>query len=414
MTYTENWKAIDYQNYVIKNKLDLIWAGWCNPSTGGVRVAAYKPIYEDWYAKWHDAGNKKCTKKRCNGILVIPDEDKRRRITNILRCNVCSTKKDIMYRDVEKRGLDGKKKPKLHFPNPEAVRYYAKLGRTFYSTLTVYNKQILNPDEDYVDVKLMNSSTLGVDIDIKYGCITDQRNREELQNVINYLRKEFLDIVPNSYNLQTSGNGVYILIHHGIVNKNIEHTGALFNAWIAKMNEKVENDYVKIDALNAPSRVFKLMGSIHQQHDLVAIPLEHDVDLTKMNPDQFKVKNFNIYDYIDDTGKLKYYNRCNIDDSITLYHYLENNIALLPTSSPRAMKAAFREEEDESKWAEHCEEHMKKEAWISLNSNETDIPGEVYYRRKNGNLEINLFRVREEDRDKIKRIIKQKILLEKV
>jgi hypothetical protein len=396
----------DYKDYIIKNELDIIWTTWSNPSSGEIRTAAYKPIYTDSYAAWADAGNKKCTKKNCTGIFVISDDDKKIRIMNKWRCNVCTTKKDILYRDVD-ASSDGRKKPKLYFGNRDTVRFYAGKGRTFYSTLIVYDKKIIDPYAQFSDVSLMKSVTLGIDIDLKNGCITDAKNREELQKTINIIREKFLDkIVPGSYNIQTSGNGVYILIHHLLVQKNVFEVCTFYNVLITELNKEIENDYVKLDALNGPSRVFKLVGSIHQAYDIVAIPLKHDVNLTKMSENDFKLKNFNIENYKDKNGNLEYYTRCDMKDSDSLYEYLKNNFAMLPTSSPRAMRAAKRGDIDETKWAEKCAEFMKKEAWIML---DVDMPGEVYYRIKDNGLEMNLFRIPEEDKERVRIMVRQKV-----
>lgn len=405
---TETWTLKDYKDYVIKNKLDIIWSSWSNPQSGGIRTAAFKPIYTDSYSAWADAGNKKCTKKNCTGKFVIPDEHKKKRVMNIWRCNICTTKKDILYRDIDKVDSNGRKKSKLYLFNGDVVRYYADKGRPFYSTLIVYDKKITDPHAQFSDVSLMKSVTLGIDIDLKNGCITDKKNREELQKAINRLKEKFLDkIVPGSYNLQTSGNGIYILIHHELVNKNVFEICTFYNALITEMNEEIENDYVKLDALNGPSRVFKLIGSIHQEHDVVAIPLKHDCDLTKMTEDDFKLKNFNIDNYFNkDSGKLEYYNRLDLKDSEPLYEYLKNNYAMLPTSSPRAMRAARRGNMDDAKWAEYCAKFMKKEAWIML---DVGLPGEVYYRIKDNSIEINLFRIQEEEKSRIKKLVRQKV-----
>lgn len=405
---TENWSIQDYKDYIIRNKLDAIWTDWSNPSDG-IRTAAYKPIYTDSYAAWADAGNKKCTKKKCTGIFVIPDEDKKKRIMNRWRCNVCSTKKDILYRDIDRVDPQGRKKPKLYFLNSDMVRYYAGKGRTFYSTLIVYDKKIIEPSAQFSDVSLMKSVTLGMDIDLKSGNITDIKNREELQKVIDKIKEKFLDIVvPGSYNLQTSGRGVYILLHHELVKKNVFEICTLYNALIIELNDEIENDFVKIDALNGPSRVFKLVGSIHQEYDTVAIPLRHDCDLTKMKDDDFKLENFDINNYINnDNGRLEYYNRCDMKDSDRLYEYLKKNYAMLPTSSPRAMRAVKRGEIDETKWAEKCAEHMQREAWVLL---DVGLPGEVYYRIKDNNLEINLFRIPDEEKDRVKKLVRQQVI----
>lgn len=407
---SEIWNPKDYLNYIVKNNLDSIWSSWCNPASGdgGIRVAAYKPLYNDSYAKWLDAGNKPC--KKCTGYFVIPDADKQRRIINRWRCNVCSSKKDVLYRDMDKRDPNGRRTSKLYFSDNNTVRFYGNKGRTFYSTLILYDKQILNPSAIYGDASLMKSVTLGIDIDIKNGCITETKNRSELQKAIDHLKIEFLDkIVPKSYNLQSSGNGIYVLLHHKLVSTDVFKTCLLFNELISEMNNDIENEFVKMDALNGASRVFKLMGSIHQQYDLVAIPLPYDVDLTKMNPEQFKLSKFTINDYIDkQTGNLEYYyKRYDMQDSKSLYDFLEKNVALLSTSSPRAMRAKVRGKDvDETKWASQCAEFMKKDAWTLL---DLDIPGEVYFRIKDEGLEINLFRVPKEDRDKISKIAKDKI-----
>jgi hypothetical protein len=409
MRITKDWTGKDYLKYVTDNQLDRLWSNWCNPGGGefGIRVGAYKPIYTDGYAAWLDNNNKKCGKKSCDGFMIISDEDKENRIVNRLRCNSCGSKKDVLYRDVGRR-VGGYRKPKLWLGDIDAVRYFAGLGRTFYSTLILYDKFVLEPDSQYVDATLMKSVSLGIDIDLKKGCITGKTERMELDEALNKIRKKLgLVGVGNSYNLQSSGRGVYFLLHHKLVVSNIFETCVKFNALIVDWNNDIENEWLKLDALNGPSRVFKLFGSIHQQDDVVALPLEYDVILSDMDSKNFLVENFDVNNYMNN-GRLNFYKRFDDSEIKNLEKYLKENVVVLPTSSPRAMKASVRGEEDLSKWEKRCAEFMSKENWRIFEG--LDIPGEVYYRTSGEFLEVNLFRVSEEDRGRIMKIVRDKII----
>jgi hypothetical protein len=254
----------------------------------------------------------------------------------------------------------------------------------------------------------MKSVSLGIDIDLKKGCITGKTERMELDEALNKIRKKLgLVGVGNSYNLQSSGRGVYFLLHHKLVVSNIFETCVKFNALIVDWNNDIENEWLKLDALNGPSRVFKLFGSIHQQDDVVALPLEYDVILSDMDSKNFLVENFDVNNYMNN-GRLNFYKRFDDSEIKNLEKYLKENVVVLPTSSPRAMKASVRGEEDLSKWEKRCAEFMSKENWRIFEG--LDIPGEVYYRTSGEFLEVNLFRVSEEDRGRIMKIVRDKII----
>jgi len=414
MSLTQNWTEKDYLNHIVKNKLDLIWYGYCNPkSVEAIRLATYTPVYSD---KIVEMLERKCPRKECNGYMVVPLDDRIRRIVNKIVCNgtvkgsACGNYKMILY-----RWISASDQTKLWFRDVETVKYYGDIGRTFYATLSLYDKRILPKSSMYVNESLMKAHTLGMDIDIKQGrgTICDTENREEIDVVLDIVRGELDTFAGGSYNLQTSGNGLYIFLHHNLVKVDIFNQMARFNGWINYLNTVIKKNGVtriKIDPINMPSRVFKLIGSIHQKHDLVCIPLEHDCHISKMSSDEFKLKNFNIEKFIIDE-KLRFYNRYNNEDKKSLYNFLEEHTEKHMYGDLRAIRYNFKEsvgaitgeeqeeQEDQKGQIESGEFSNYYTGWRPV---DIDIPGRVIHKKRlDGRHEIEMLGVDEDDIDKI-------------
>jgi len=417
MTLTQNWSEKDYLNHIVKNKLDSIWYGWSNPrSVDGIRLSSYTPIYSE---KLVELLERKCTRKGCNGNLVVPLDDRVRKVIYKMICNgvvngsACGAYKSILY-----RWVSSSDQTKLWFQDINTVRYYGELGRTFYSTLSIYDRRILPKNSLYVNESLMMAHTLGMDIDIKkgHGTICDLENREEIDKVITIVRGELGTFAEGSYNLQTSGNGVYIFLMHDLVKTDIFNQMGRFNSWINYLNTVLKGNgitRIKIDPINMTSRVFKLIGSIHQRLDLVCIPLEHDCHISKISGDEFKLKNFNIEKYISpDTGKLKFYDRYNEKDKKSLYDFLEEHTQRHPYGDLRAIRYNFKdgvsiitgEEQIEDKEEKEIEKESEEfsnyyTGWKPL---DVQIPGRIIHKKMfDGRHQIEMLGVPEEDIDKV-------------
>lgn len=415
MSLTKNWNKQDYLKHVTDNNLHFIWSSWCNPkNTEGIRLAAYTPLFpENNNVELH---NRKCTRKGCSGTKVIPLDHIVNRIIYKRVCNgtingsTCGAYQTILYRWISQGN-----RTKLWFNTPDTVKNYVTHGRTFYATSIIYSNQIVIPRMQYVDESLMKATSLYVDIDIKRGTICDQENRNDLQKAFDLLRDELDTFVPNSYNLQTSGNGAYFIIHHNLVKADIMNTLSKFNAWIIHMGLKLKNSgitRVKLDPINMPSRVFKIIGSPHQTKDLVARPLEYDVKIDKLAPDKFKLKNFNINEYIDpSTKKLKFYDRCDVGETKSLYQYLEEHMQHNVNSDLRAIRHNYNESisiitGEEQETVDEYQKRLMKEAEMYINNItwkqfQTDIPGRIMYKETDDGYEIEMIGVKDEDIDKM-------------
>lgn len=414
MTFTQNWSEKDYLDHIIKNKLDMIWQGYCNPkSVEAIRLAAYAPIYSD---KIVELLERKCPRKECNGNMVVPLDDRIRRIVNKIVCNgtvkgsACGNYKMILY-----RWVSASDQTKLWFQDTDTVKFYGGIGRTFYATLSLYDKRILPKSSMYVNEGLMKAHTLGMDIDIKQGrgTICDSENREEIDVVLDIIREELDTFVGGSYNLQTSGNGLYVFLHHNLVKVDIFNQMARFNGWINYLNNVIKENGVtriKIDPINMPSRVFKLIGSIHQKHDLVCIPLEHDCHVSKMSSDEFKLKNFDIGKFIID-GKLQFYNRYSDKDKRSLYNFLDEHAEKHIYGDLRAIRYNFKESVGAITGEEQDEQEEKKGQIESREFSDyytgwrpigIDVPGRVIHKKRlDGRHEIEMLGVDEDNIDKI-------------
>lgn len=410
MTVTQNWTDKDYLNHIIKNRLDQIWYGYSNPkSVDAIRLSAYTPIYDE---KLVELLERKCPRQGCDGNIVVSLDDRIRRVINKIVCNgtvkgsACGNYKMILY-----RWVSAADQTKLWFKDIDTVRRYGEIGRTFYATLSLYDRRILPKSSMYVNESLMRAHTLGMDIDIKRGTICDIENREEIDKVLDIVRGELDTFVENSYNIQTSGNGAYVFLHHNLVKVDIFNQMARFNGWINYLNKAIKDvgiTRIKIDPINMPSRVFKLIGSIHQKHDLICIPLEHDCKISKMESDEFKLKNFDIEKFIID-GKLQFYNRYNKKDKKGLYDFLEEHTQKNRYGDLRAIRYDFKESvgaitgEDQKEDSEIAKESGEfSDYYTGWKPLDIDISGRVIHKkRSDGRYEIEMLGIEEKDIDKI-------------
>lgn len=381
-------------SHVRKNRLNELWTNWSNPkSINGIRLAAYTPFYSEDLAEMI---MKKCPRidksngEQCPGVWTVPKEDVERGVVTKIVCNHpgCRRYKPIIWRWV----ASGDRR-KLYFNDRGVVDFYASRGRAFYGTLSIHDRKIVSPNSHYVNERLIVGTTLGIDIDIIEGTICDSGNKEDLQKTIDIVREELDTFIPNSYNLQTSGNGVYFLIHHDLCKTNIFPTMAKFNGWIINL-DLIRQDAgitkTKIDPLNSPGRLFKMVGSPHQKYDLVCIPMKFDCDVTKMNNDEFKLKNFDIANYIDidsdRKGKLNFYDRCDKRESTALYSFLDEHSLKSPDYGERALRYKFKEiteiltGEEQPESSEKIDEEIDR--LFGWNEFKTNTPGRVHYRQK--------------------------------
>jgi hypothetical protein len=383
-------------NYIRKNRLNELWTGWSNPKNiNGIRLAGYTPQYSEDLAEMLI---KKCpridgkTKKQCPGAWVVPKEDVERGIITKIVCNHpgCRRYKPIIWRWV----ASGDRR-KLYFNSKELVDFYATRGRSFYGTLSIHDNKIIAPKSHYVNEKLVIGTTLGIDIDIIEGTICDSGNKEDMQKTIDLVRENLDTFVPNSYNMQTSGNGVYFLIHHDLCRANIFPTMAKFNGWLIYLDALRQEKGItktKIDPLNSPGRLFKMFGSPHQRYDLVCVPLLESCNITKMENKEFKLKNFDIANYIEignnGHSKLNFYDRCDKRETKALYQFLEEHSLKSPDYGDRALRYRFKEiteiltGEEQPETSEEIDEKIDRLfGWEEFRA---DSPGRVHYRKKDG------------------------------
>ncbi len=418
MTLTQNWNDKDYLKHIIDNKLDSIWYGWSNPkSVEGIRLASYTPIYSEKLVEFLE---RKCVRKGCNGNLIVPLDDRIRKIIFKIICNgtvngsACGAYKAILY-----RWVSASDKTKLWFQDIDTIRHYGEFGRTFYSTLSIYDRKILSKNSSYVNESLMRAHTLGMDIDIKrgHGNICDLKNREQIDVVLDIVREQLDTFAGESYNLQTSGNGVYIFLRHDLVKTDIFNQMSRFNSWINYLNTILKENGVtriKIDAINMPSRVFKLIGSIHQKYDLISIPLAYDCHISKINSDEFKLKNFNIQKYISpETGKLVFYNRYNEKDKKSLYDFLEEHTQKHPYGDLRAVRYRFKDSVEVTTGEEQKEDNKEEkenkkdidrfsEYYTGWKHIDLQVPGRIIHKKMfDGRHQVEMLGMPEEDIDKV-------------
>ncbi len=407
--------------HVRKNGLNYIWSSYSTPkSIDAIRLNAYTPIYNENKIKYM---NKECpridkNKILCGGTLEIPKEDIERGVIHILKC---SNPKCRRYSRKIYRWINSSDKHKLHFDTPEKVDEYSYQGRAFYGTLTLHDKNIIQPKIQYVNEKLIKACSLGIDIDIISGTILDLINREELQKTIDLITEKLNTFIPNSYTIQTSGNGIQIFVHHNLCRVNVFETMAKMNGLIIHLDSLRKDKgitKIKIDPLNTPGRLFKLIGSPHQKYDLVCIPINEN--LMKIKSDEFKLENFDINKYKDDNGKLLFYNKCDINETKALYEILNENTIKHPEYGERALRYKFKDiveittnqkqdftPDEEEKYQKQIDEETDRIfGWQKFN---TETSGRVHFKELKDNYIIQMY-TNDIDKEKILKEFKENII----
>lgn len=296
--------------YNVRNRLDEVFSAYCHLPEG-IRWGAvnqYTPTFKKIFGRW-----KKCP--RCKyGVMLLKDQNRA-----VWKCYKCGHQRNNIFRF---NGA-GKYTGRLDL-TAKRVRYHCYTGRAFYSTLGIYDQkrvELYDKRNDSASFhygwEMMNAFNLALDIDIKdhvLGTIAHPKNSAAIQKVLDYI-KDKLSCCEGNVNLQTSGNGAYVIIHHSVCTEDIQSTAAKFRLFmelaVDDMKDKGLLKRIKIDTqlINLSSQVFKLPGSIHQEHDLVAIPLSYDVDLTKINwHKEAHPSEFDINDFIENE-QIMFYNR---------------------------------------------------------------------------------------------------------
>lgn len=401
-------------NYIQKNELDKIWAAYSTPkSIDGIRLNAYTPLYATGIEEFLQ---KRCNrvgkdKVPCGGTWRIPQDDMERGVAVTLKCDnsKCRRYKTLMYRWVKAGD-----KRKLHFDCPETVDYYTAQGRAFYATLTVHDKSIITPGVQYINEKLIKGCSLGIDIDIISGTILNSENKSDLQKTVKLVKDELSPVCQNNFNIHTSGNGIQMIACHNLCRVNVFETMAKFNGFIIHLDAiRAEKGITKtkIDPLNTAGRLFKLIGSPHQRWDLSCIPVDWDANIEKIPNEEFKLENFDINKYRDADGKLIWYNRCDLNETKSLYEFLYEHSTEHPEWGERALRYKFKEgieaitgeeqhltEEEQKKHQSELDERVEHVfGWQKF---ETETPGRVHYKDVGSKYRLQIY-ANEEDKKKI-------------
>lgn len=315
------WLPIDFFTHITENGIDKIYVDYANPlDVDGIRVSAFVP--SAIYKRRHHMTTIPCKRAECIEVGAMMHLQPGGGVAKY-KCEKCELVRRLMYR----RSYARADAPKLYFKDTKSVRDIATQAITFYHTLPIFDKKVLSPDMPY-SPELRSAYTLGIDIDLVGDTIVNPKNISAISIALDIIREELDNFIPNSYNMQTSGNGIYILIHHSLLTDSISKYMTLYNALIRIINYRIheKTNLVKLDDLNDRSRVFKSVFSIHQFHPLIAIPLEHDVNISKFDPSQFKLRNFDMKNYKDAEGNLtNFYNRHKKSESKSLVKRLQES-----------------------------------------------------------------------------------------
>jgi len=301
---------MNYYRWVVDNDLQSIYVLYSNPKEG-VRLGAMKPGRE------HVPLSKPCPRKACDGMMNLTDSK-----SAVYKCEKCGKVLRPLYRWSSPYSPGNW----LRFSTSKSVSNRASRIRSWYASLGVFDKDTVKQSSIF-NWSFLTAYTLGIDIDIRSGLITDYRNRVELDKTIAYL-KEVFSCCENSINLQTSGNGVYFMIHHSLCMDDIMQTAGKFRMLLKECAENVDEftkHRIKIDdQLVHPSQVFKMAGSLHQTHELVAIPVDIDGKFVDMDLSQTDPIKFDMHNFVNDDGSLLWYNHSDKRESQDLYRMLDD------------------------------------------------------------------------------------------
>ena len=300
MIHLNTWLEVDFHHFVVDNNIDEIFVRQCNHPEG-IRCVAVVPNYPSQF----NIGKHILKCDKCGGWMLLPNASE---AAHLYTCQDCGKQKRRMFRWQSSNSNSGK----LFFETVEDVRAISKIARTYYSTLGVWDSAILDGGAVYND-KYLRGYTLGIDIDLIDGTLFDYKNVVAMNDALDMIRDELSTFVPNSYNLQTSGNGVYVLIHHSLITEDFYNAIHLWSLLLDKMVREHEMPRVNIQVGNDFARVYKMVGSIHLVLPTVAVPLPHNVNLTKFNMHSTEVENINT-----DNWKDIFYNRCDKGEATDL------------------------------------------------------------------------------------------------
>ena len=325
-----DWTKQDYNQFIYRNYLHQVWTEYCNPPEG-LRCVAWIPNYPSqveigMHIRKVEHSNKE--REICDGKLVLPYRGEGAAYEYI--CEKCGFKSYRLYRWKTANPEDGK----MIFLTDKDVLRVSPLARCYYATLGVFRENIIDYKSLY-SPENMTGYTLGIDLDVNDGFFLNHKNKIDVSRAIFIIREELETFVPSSYNLQTSGNGIYFLLHHRLLNKDIEVALMKWQVVLADMKNKVERVYkcknVNVNPfINDWARVFKMVGSLHQEYSTVCIPLPYDVNLMGYDLSHMKTELFKVTYIREPTGvgfANSFYKRLDMNDKSGLQMRL-NEIAL--------------------------------------------------------------------------------------
>jgi len=231
-----------------------------------------------------------------------------------------------------------------HAVNLSTVEGYEHLvdhHRVIYSTLNLFNADIFNLDYFKIDKKEspviskehIAGYTFGIDIDKGHGYdIHDPEVKQAVECMGQFFTDKFRAHAPNSVYVLYSGGGIYVMVHHGVLEsylnqlntkkERVEGFTILLESFKLVIEEirveyfKLHPDHigkVKPDSLNSAKRVFKSIFSIHKKLPYAVIPL-NPTDI-KINFDAARVP---LSDDIIKTGAT-WYNDYDTDGGFIAY-----------------------------------------------------------------------------------------------
>jgi hypothetical protein len=179
--------------------------------------------------------------------------------------------------------------------------------RTLYGTLSYFSPITYQTDYSRVigdKAKIFSRSqvkaiTFGIDIDSKdpkngHGAnIHDPDVKKAVEAMATFFVEELKTVIPNSLNVLYSGGGIYVMVHHavlqgffddmscteGFADSMLNMTDGL-NILIDDLSAKFYKEspdcekYVKADAIVNSKRVFKTIFSVHKKYNYAVIPID--------------------------------------------------------------------------------------------------------------------------------------------
>jgi hypothetical protein len=318
----DEWSRKDYHKFYQQNELATLHRLFLK-QTEGFRLFVWTPSYLN--QKEMGVLNVKCD--TCDGNAILNNDLKK---AALYVCEKCGKEIFKIFRWTKASKDSGN----IVIKDNNQLLYYSLNTRVMYFTLGIWkNREIRQgKDGEYGKLEKLKAWNLAIDIDVKNSLFLKPKNINKMGIVLDLIRQDLNEIVPNSYELMSSGNGMYVLLNHkltaGFSAEMFMKTKLVWSSYQECINELLNESEIKNIKLDASSTFLssafiKLPYTFHKRYNIISVPLKYDIDFTKSESRQLlmntnfddKIK-FNIKDYP------KFYTRYDENDKQSLINWV--------------------------------------------------------------------------------------------